>query len=166
LNVTPVSISYEIEPCGGLKARELFIKSRDGKYTKEEGEDLLSMKNGIARPKGRVQYVFDKPLTEPEIAPSFAHGSRNDCLKHFASVIDLKIIKNYRLFPYNYVAFDMLNGGNMYQSQYKNADIDAFKAIVKDELEPLKEAQQDTEPFLLQIYANPIARKLELNLPV
>jgi hypothetical protein len=60
----------------------------------------------------------------------------------------------------------MLNGGNTYQSQYKNADIDAFKAIVKDELEPLKEAQQDTEPFLLQIYANPIARKLELNLPV
>jgi hypothetical protein len=166
LNLTPVSISYEIEPCGGLKARELFIKSRDGKYTKEEGEDLLSMKNGIARPKGRVQYVFDKPLAENEISPAFQSGSRNDCLKNFAAIIDDKIIKNYRLFPYNYVAYDMLNGGTTMQSNYKSADVDAFKAILKDELDPLKENQKDTEPFLLQIYANPIARKLELNFPI
>jgi hypothetical protein len=166
LNLTPVSISYEIEPCGGLKARELFIKSRDGKYTKEEGEDMLSMKNGIANKKGRVQYVFDKPLGENDIAPSFNEGSRNDCLKNFAAVIDQKIIQNYRLFPYNYIAYDMLNGGATMQSNYKNADIEAFKSILKEELEPLKENQKDTEPFLLQIYANPIARKLELNLPV
>jgi 1-acyl-sn-glycerol-3-phosphate acyltransferase len=166
LNIVPVSIAYEIEPCGGLKAKELFTKAREGKYMKEAGEDLLSMKNGIARPKGRVKYVFDKPLTYEEIEPSFQQGSRNECLKHLAEVLDQRIIKNYRLYPYNYLAYDLLNGNNDMQSHYKKADIDAFKLILKDELNPLTEDQKDTEPYLIQIYANPINRKIELNLPI
>ena len=46
LNIVPLSISYEYEPCDILKARELLI-SKTQKYVKAPNEDLVSFVTGI-----------------------------------------------------------------------------------------------------------------------
>jgi glycerol-3-phosphate O-acyltransferase len=74
LNIVPVSISYEFEPCAGMKAFEMFSRSIHGNYEKQPGEDLQSMKNGIAHKKGRVVYSFGKPFNSIELNTIFIYN--------------------------------------------------------------------------------------------
>ena len=67
LNIIPMSISYEYEPCDILKAREILI-SRTQKYVKAHGEDLNSIMVGIKQQKGNIHLNIGEPLTEKEIA--------------------------------------------------------------------------------------------------
>ena len=76
LNIIPMSISYEIEPCDILKAREIVI-SRKHKYVKAEGEDLNSIMVGIMQQKGNIHLNIGKPLTSEEIAAA-ARCDKND----------------------------------------------------------------------------------------
>ena len=66
LNIVPISISYEYEPCDILKAREVLI-SRTQKYVKTENEDLHSIMIGIKQKKGNVHLNFGTPLNDDEI---------------------------------------------------------------------------------------------------
>ena len=62
VDLVPVSISYEVDPCAPLKARELFLTERDGVYEKAPGEDLVSIQTGIGGFKGRVHVAFGAPV--------------------------------------------------------------------------------------------------------
>ena len=62
LHATPVSISYEWDPCDALKVHELLSKDAHGAYVKSEGEDEMSMWLGLSGPKGRVHLEFGRPL--------------------------------------------------------------------------------------------------------
>ncbi len=164
LNIAPVSLSYEIEPCGGMKAREKFITSKTGKYVKAEGEDLLSMQNGISRPKGKVHFEFSAPLEKAEISKAFSSGKKNESVKALAELIDQIIIKNYRLYPFNFIAFDMINGNNQFNSFYSDELKNQFSRICNNELSEYGEESDLILPYFLQIYANPVKNKLSRNL--
>lgn len=56
LNICPVSINYEYDPCDFLKARELQFKRDDARYKKGKRDDLISMSTGIMGQKGNVIY--------------------------------------------------------------------------------------------------------------
>ena len=92
LNVCPVSLSYEWDPCDAFKVRELLIRERDGEYTKAPGEDETSMALGMTGNKGAVHLHFCKriPWSEEE-------GERTD--KHLASKVDDAIFRGYKVFP-------------------------------------------------------------------
>ncbi len=161
LNIVPVSISYELEPCAGMKTMEKYIFAQTGSYVKSEGEDLKSMQMGIARPKGRVQFSFSKPLEKEEIDAAFSSGNRNEAMKQIAELIDSKIIANYRLFPYNYLAHDLLSGSEVFSKQYNEKDKTAFENYLQEVLKPLKGEPEALRNQLLLIYANPINRLQE-----
>jgi 1-acyl-sn-glycerol-3-phosphate acyltransferase len=164
LNIAPVSLSYEIEPCGGMKAREKFITASTGKYIKAEGEDLLSMQNGISKPKGKVHFEFSSPIEKSQIEKAFSSGIKNESVKALAELIDAIIIKNYKLFPFNYIAYDLLNQTADFSSHYSDTLKDQFARICKNELMEYGEDASAVMPYLLSIYANPVKNKISRNL--
>lgn len=159
LNITPMSISYEYEPCDILKAREVVISSRQ-KYVKAEGEDLNSILVGIQQPKGNVHLNIGQPLTTEEIAAA-AQCDKNDRYQLIRHAVDKRVIEGYRLWKNNYVAYDILNQSDKYASLYETADVEKFTAYMQKQLatvEPEIDRDELRKAFL-DIYANPVVTK-------
>lgn len=162
LNIVPVSISYEWESCDLLKARELYL-SHGTKYVKQPGEDLNSILTGIMQPKGAVHITFCPIITADElqelaVAPGCEGGS-SDFHRAVAHLIDQRINSAYRLSPNNYIAYDLLEGGDTYADRYTAEQRQAFEQHVA-KVGTL--GVSDTEALrhiLLGIYANPIKSK-------
>ncbi len=148
LNLTPVSISYEYDPCDQAKARELYIRATTGTYSKAAGEDDTSIANGITGYKGRVHVNFSTPVSEP-----FEDS------KLLASEMDRHILSGYRLLPAHYLAY----------AQWSDADPQlqvplAAQVFPAEELAKAQEEWQrrldacpvEHRPYLVLQYAMPV----------
>ena len=147
LNVVPVSISYEWDPCDAMKARELYLKSIEGQYTKAENEDVISIGVSISEPKGAVHVSFGQPLSAAIDTPEQA-----------ALAIDQQILELYRLHPSNLAAYRMLHGAPP-PGYVETAAQTRAERVMNGRLESVPEAQR---PFLLAMYANPIENRAAL----
>ncbi len=159
LNIIPMSISYEFEPCDILKARELVI-SRKHKYVKAEGEDLNSIIVGIKQPKGNVHLNIGKPLTSEEIAAA-AQCDKNDRYQLIRHAVDVRVIEGYKLWKNNYVAYDLANQSFKYSQYYEPADVEQFVAYMQHQLDTVEPEinREDLRRIFLDIYANPVVTK-------
>lgn len=92
LNIVPVAISYEWEPCDLLKVREICAPQP---YVKRPDDDFNSVVTGITQPKGHVHLVVDDPLTPDELAAC------GDDPQEIAALIDRRIHAAYHLHPTN-----------------------------------------------------------------
>lgn len=126
LNIVPVSVSYEWEPCDIEKAREVYI-SRRGTYTKSADEDFRSILSGILSQKGRVHFALSVPLQREDIEP-FVELSSHEFNNRVASLIDGRVCRNYHLWPNNYIAHDMLNKTDRYAQMYTEEERQQFEA--------------------------------------
>ena len=158
LHITPVSISYEWEPCDILKALELY-QSQYARYTKKPGEDLNSILTGILQMKGRVHIELCEPISVAELS-AFEHMTNNDYHKAVAQLIDRRINTAYRLYPNNYIAHDLLYGNTKYRNMYTEEERQAFvKRLGKmDRYSETCDIERLKEIFI-GIYSNPIDRK-------
>ena len=154
LSILPTSISYEFEPCDIFKAMELYV-SRRQKYVKAEGEDLKSILTGIMQYKGNIHISFNEPVTAAEIALA-AELDKNERFKALGVAMDRKIISEYKLWPNNYIAYDILNSSNEFASNYTNAQKEAFEAHVEKQLSLMDADKEELRQIFLAIYANPI----------
>ena len=166
LNLVPVAISYEYDPCDGLKATELQARA-SSEYVKQEGEDVESIMRGIALPKGRVHIEIGEPLRgDFADAPALAHA------------LDEQIVANYRLFPPSLLAIEhMLNLGKAMQS-LKDDSVTKFQLVAQQARETLSavDAQElsrqasefsarlahypaQVQRYILEMYANPLLNK-------
>ena len=159
LNIIPMSISYEYEPCDILKARELVI-SRKHKYVKAEGEDLNSIIVGIKQNKGDVHLNIGKPLTSEEIAQA-ALCDKNDRYQLIRHAVDVRVIEGYRLWKTNYIAYDLLNQSFKYSHMYSPADMEQFVDYMRGQLDSVEPEinREDLRRIFLDIYANPVVTK-------
>ena len=159
LNIIPMSISYEYEPCDILKARELVI-SRKTKYVKAEGEDLNSIIVGIMSQKGNVHLNIGKPLTSEEIAAA-AQCDKNDRYQLIRHAVDHRVIEGYRLWKNNYVAYDILNHSFKYSDMYNISDVESFVLYMEHQLDSVEKEinREDLRRIFLEIYANPVVTK-------
>ena len=155
LNVLPVSISYEWEPCDILKALELYARAR-GPYRKKEGEDLESILTGICQQKGLVHISICKPVTESELS-QFSSLKPNDFYRKVADLLDRRICSAYRLFHNNYIAHDILHGRTEYGAFYSTAQRESFLASMA-RLDSCAAGYDPDElkRIYLGIYANPV----------
>lgn len=162
LNIIPMSISYEYEPCDVLKARELLI-SRTRKYVKADGEDLNSILTGIKQQKGNIHLTIGTPLTEKEIADA-SLCDKNDRYQLIRHAVDIRVIKDYKLWDTNYIAYDILDGKGKYSDMYKPEDVGGFKEYMEKQLATVEPEldRNDLRDIFLHIYANPIYSKEEL----
>lgn len=159
LNIIPMSISYEIEPCDILKARELVI-SRKHKYVKAEGEDLNSIMVGIMSQKGNIHLNIGNPLTSEEIAAA-ALCDKNDRYQMIRHAVDLRVIDGYKLWKNNYIAYDIANHSFRYSDMYDRADAEKFVAYMEHQLDTVEPEinREDLRRIFLDIYANPVVTK-------
>lgn len=159
LNIIPMSISYEYEPCDILKARELVI-SKKRKYVKAEGEDLNSIMVGITQQKGNIHLNIGKPLTEDEIAEA-AKCDKNDRYQLIRHAVDLRVIDGYKLWKNNYVAFDIVNNSFKYSHLYDPCDVEKFVTYMEHQMETVEKDinKEDLRRIFLDIYANPVVTK-------
>ena len=159
LNIIPMSISYEIEPCDVLKARELVI-SRKRKYVKAEGEDFKSIVTGIMQQKGDIHLNIGKPLTSEEIeqASLCDKNDRDQLIRH---AVDLRVIEGYKLFKNNYIAYDIANHSFKYSHMYEKADLEQFVTYMEHQLDTVEPEvnREDLRRIFIDIYANPVVTK-------
>ena len=159
LNIIPMSISYEFEPCDILKARELVI-SRKRKYVKADGEDLNSIMVGIMQQKGNIHLNIGKPLTADEIAEA-AKCDKNDRYQLIRHAVDIRVIDGYKLWKNNYIAYDLLNHSFKYSEYYQPNDIERFVEYMCTQLDTVEPEinREDLRRIFLEIYANPVVTK-------
>lgn len=155
LNLLPVSVSYEWEPCDILKTLELYAR-RQGPYIKKPGEDLNSILTGILQPKGRVHFHICEPISELDMEP-YNSLSSNDFNKKIAALVDQRICSAFKLWPNNYIAYDMLRGSSDYASEYDESS----KAEFLEHLSALDRYEnecnvEELKQIMLGIYASPV----------
>ncbi len=160
LNIVPIAISYQFEPCDFLKARELYISRRE-QYVKKPGEDLKSMLTGLTQYKGGVHYHFASSLSE-EVIKGCAELDKNERYKAMAGAIDKEILSNYKLWNNNYIAYDILNNSSSYVECYSQEEKEAFIAYMDAGLLKIVAGETDIDmgelrEIFLGIYANPVA---------
>jgi len=161
LCITPLVISYEYEPCDFLKTQELFI-SRYQKYEKEPGEDLNSILHGIRQFKGHIHFVFTDAITDEELQYC-DRFDRNRKFQQLAQIIDRRIYENYRLWPTNYIAHDLLNQSYRYRDHYTEEQRRQFMDYMDEGLRNLIGEEAELRDIFLHIYANPVDNVLTAN---
>ena len=156
LNIAPVAISYQWEPCDIFKTRELYL-SRDGaKYTKEKNEDFISILSGITQPKGDIHISVCEPLNQEELQLSAIQKSSNDFYKSAVNLIDERIYSNYKLHDSNYIAHDFRSGRNTYASHYTPQTKERFLQQYHQALDEIDGDKDVIAELFLGIYANPV----------
>jgi hypothetical protein len=157
LNIIPVSISYEWEPCDILKVRELFI-SKQTTYIKNKDEDLNSIVGGVIANKGKIQITIGENICKNfhKIDTSVHH---NLILEQVAKLIDRQIHKNYHLWPTNYLAYDLLEGTTKFKNYYDEHTIDKFNMKLNQLYESVEGSRKELKELLLRLYANPVYNK-------
>ena len=143
LNIIPVAVSYEFDPCDRLKAREAARRMekslKNEVYEKRKNEDFISIVLGIQNKKGRVHVAFGKPLYREEWKNA----------KEVAQAIDDFILTNYKLWPCNYLAYDIMHNTDKYVKNYTKEYRDKFMAR-------FRRIPPTTLPFVLGAYAKPV----------
>ncbi|MBQ4388085.1 MAG: acyltransferase [Prevotella sp.] len=162
LNIVPLTISYEYDPCDYLKAQEFQQKRDNPGFKKSRQDDLDNMKTGIFGYKGRVHYHCARPintwLDELKDLP------RKEYFSMLSQRIDRELHHNYKLYPCNYIAIDELEGTSSHADQYTQADVQRFDQYLAGQLAKIQIPDKD-EAFLrermLTMYANPVRNYLK-----
>ena len=177
INLTPLAISYEYDPCDYLKAQEFQLKRDILGWHKSQADDLLNMRTGIFGWKGHIHYQAAPCInafldTLPDDMP------KPDFFAAVARHIDMAIYSGYRLYPANYIALDLLDesrqagesanegrnqtGGHVH---YTPAEREAFEAYLEGQIAKVQLERPDI-PFLrrkmLEMYANPAIHQLSV----
>lgn len=162
LNILPMSISYEYESCDIRKARELLI-SRKQKYVKKKHEDTHSIISGISQWKGGINLSIDKPIT-PEEVHEASILDKNDRYQALRKTLDERIIRNYKLWKTNFIAYDMLEGKGKYSDRYSKENVEEFEGYMAHKLGKVERSlnHDELKQIFLDIYANPVRAKEEL----
>ena len=160
LNIVPLTISYEYDPCDYLKAQEFQQKRDNPAFKKSRQDDLDNMKTGILGYKGRVVYRTAAPINT--WIAELKDVPKTEYFKAVAERMDREIHRGYELFPCNFIALDELNGNKDNASHYTDADKQRFEKYLSGQIAKINIPNKD-EAFLreriLTMYANPVRNK-------
>ena len=162
LHIVPLAISYEYDPCDFLKAAEFQLRRDVPGWKKTALDDVNSMRTGIMGYKGEVHYhcapCIDGFLDN--LSPDIPKTKVFDVI---AEHIDKEIFRNYRLYPSNYIALDMLEGNEAHAGRYTAEDKAVFEKYLQGQIARIDIPNKD-EAFLrermLTMYANPARNSL------
>lgn len=162
MNIAPLSLSYEYDPCDYLKAQEFQLKRDVEGYKKSTQDDLLNMKTGLFGFKGRVHFQVAE-LINDDLLKLDASLPKTELFACVSALIDRKIHANYRLYPGNYVACDLLDGTTTFAGNYSAEEKQTFEDYIAGQLDKISIPNKDVEFLrekLLVMYANPVINYL------
>lgn len=163
INIVPVSISYEHDPCDVDKVRSLYALKFFGGYTKEKNEDNLAMRKGILGDKGSIHVHFGKPIAQDiEKLPDDLH--KNEFIKQIGELIDRHIVGNYKIHKSNRIAYDLIYNINYDDdSPYSKEDRQEFSEDMEQKIASLAGEEPELRTIFLEMYARPYQNQLELS---
>ncbi|KDN56679.1 1-acyl-sn-glycerol-3-phosphate acyltransferase [Flavobacterium seoulense] len=158
IKIVPVSISYEYDPTDALKMPQLLAEANNEVYVKQENEDFMTILSGALGPKKRIFIHIGKVL-DTEIDTIIAENDNvNKQIQALAQAIDDSILQSYKLWPTNYIAYDILHKTDKYSHLYTESE----KAVFERRLEKRIDAENPIAlQGLLAMYANPVVNKLK-----
>jgi len=161
LKIVPIAMSYEFDPTDMLKMPEVLAKRMKEDYKKSANEDFNSIMRGAMGQKGRIQINAGKMLTEEDFAEIRKKDlSINDQLKEVAILIDHAIYRNYKLWPSNYIAYDLLKNEERFVEEYSEKEKRQFDRRISRRVDVKNPLALNS--YLL-MYANPVINKMSLN---
>lgn len=162
LKITPLTISYEYDPCDYLKAQEFQLRRDDASWKKSKQDDLDNMRTGIFGFKGHIHYhvapCINEWIDELEGLP------KQELFRVLAERITSLIHGGYMLYPCNFIAYDELNGTRHFADRYSEADVRGFDGYLRGQIEKVSIPNPDVEFLrgrILTMYANPVENKLK-----
>ncbi len=162
MNIAPLAISYEYDPCDFLKAQEFQLKRDIEGYKKTTQDDLISMQTGLFGYKGKVHFQT-APCINDKLEQLDRSLSKQELFSGISACIDRRIHGNYRIYSGNYVAYDWLNNTSEFADHYTSEEKQRFVTYIEQQLGKIKIPNKD-EDFLrgklLLMYANPLVNYL------
>ena len=160
LQIVPLTISFEYEPCDDLKIQELYSSTTQSKYTKAPGEDINTILTGVSQFKGNIHISFGSPIKE-ELSIIDKAGNENEKIKLLGQSIDKQIYQNYKLNKTNYIAYDLLNQKNTFMSYYETEEKANFIEYVYKKINGLTGDKDILKNLFITLYANPVLNMLK-----
>ena len=156
LKIVPVSISYEYDPTDALKMPQLMAEAKAETYVKEKNEDFITLLSGIIGQKKRIHiHVGDVLDTELDVI-SQENDNTNKQVQALAQAIDDSILQSYKLWPTNYIAYDLLNKTDKYKENYTDDEKSLFERRLEMKIDITNDFMVES---LLNMYANPVVNK-------
>jgi len=159
IKIVPISISYEYDPTDKLKMPQLMAQINQEEYIKEKNEDFINLMSGVLGQKKRIHIHIGDTLDRDIEEIKALHENSNKQIQALAKAIDHQIISNYKLWPTNYIAHDLLNKTNQYEHFYTDKEKQLF--LKRLELRIDKENKALVDSFLA-MYANPVVNQMTL----
>lgn len=157
LKIVPISISYEYDPTDALKMPQILAKERDEVYVKDKDEDFTNMMSGVLGQKKGIHIHAGKVIDTELDAIAEINDNKNKQIQAVAQLIDQSVFENYKLWPTNYIAYDLLLGGNKFSDRYTDREKDLFQRRLEMRID---ESDESSVKHFLGMYANPVVNQL------
>jgi hypothetical protein len=158
IKIVPVSISYEYDPTDALKMPQLMAEARQEIYVKEKNEDFINLMSGVMGQKRRIHLHVGEVLNTELDEIKGQHENSNKQIQALAQLIDDSILSHYKLWPTNYIAYDLLHKTTQYSHFYSENEKSLFERRLEMRID-------HSNPLALQsflaMYANPVVNKMK-----
>ena len=163
IKIVPVSLSYEYDPTDALKMPQFLAEAKQETYIKEKNEDFITLLSGIIGQKKRIHIHIGDILNSEIDEISSVENNPNKQIQLLTQKVDDSILQSYKLWPTNYIAYDMLYNTNKFEKEYSIEEKQLFQRRLElridDNSSVLKEG-------FLAMYANPVVNKLKYDATV
>ncbi|MBY0485995.1 MAG: 1-acyl-sn-glycerol-3-phosphate acyltransferase [Flavobacteriaceae bacterium] len=156
LKIVPVSISYEYDPTDALKMPQLMAEAKAETYVKEKNEDFITLLSGIIGQKKRIHIHVGDVLDYELDQIKRENDNTNKQVQALAQAIDDSILQSYKLWPTNYIAYDILNKTDKYKDHYTEDEKSLFERRLEMKIDCSNEIMMEG---FLNMYANPVVNK-------
>jgi 1-acyl-sn-glycerol-3-phosphate acyltransferase len=164
LNIVPIAISYEYDPCDYLKAKEFQQKRDNPDFVKSKRDDLLNMETGLLHNKGCVHFTIGAPVNSQLAEFENKEIDKQMLITAIAEIIDREIFKHYRFYPCNYIAYDLLHQCDRFSENYDLNERLQFESYLQNQMDKITDLTEKDEPYLrtkmLEMYSNPLKNHL------
>lgn len=163
LNICPLSIAYEYDPCDYLKAKEFQQKRDNSDFKKAPQDDLLNMQTGVMGYKGKVIYTINGCINESIAALGSEISNKSELYAAIAALLDKQIHSGYTIYNVNKIAYDLLIEGKRFEKDYTLIEKLDFERYLAKQIEKIQLENRDNDFImrkLLEMYANPLINQL------
>lgn len=158
IKIVPVSISYEYDPTDALKMPQLMAEANNEVYIKEKNEDFMTLLSGIMGQKKRIHIHVGEVLSTELDKIAAELDNTNKQIQAIAQAIDDSILSTYKLWPTNYIAYDILNKTNLFADKYSENEKSLFERRLEMRIDESNAIEKDS---FLAMYANPVVNNLK-----
>ena len=158
IKIVPVSISYEYDPTDALKMPQLMAEANNEVYEKKKNEDFMTILSGALGQKKGIHIHVGKVLDTEIEEIKASNESSNKQIVTLAQVIDEAVLSNYKLWPTNFIAYDIVNKTDSYSHLYTENEKSLFERRLEMRIDHDNPVALDS---FLAMYANPVVNKLK-----